>query len=149
MRKLILASALATLPLAAIAQDDPVSKAIEARQGFYTLLGANMGALSAMAKGDIAYDEELAARHAANIEALSQYFVPMHFIDGSSNAEADNTDALPAIWENREDFEAKFAALGEAATGASDEVRGGQESLGPVLGRLGGACKACHDDYRD
>ncbi|SDE34934.1 Cytochrome c556 [Paracoccus isoporae] len=149
MRQLILASALAVLPLAAAAQDDPVSQAIEARQSFYTLLGANMGALSAMAKGDMEYDEELVARHAANIEALTQYFVPMHFIEGSSNAEAENTDALPAIWENRDDFEAKFAALGEAAAGASDAVRGGQGNIGPVLGQLGGACKACHDDYRD
>ncbi|WBU57084.1 c-type cytochrome [Paracoccus sediminicola] len=149
MRYLILATAIAAAPLAAFAQDDPVAQAIKARQGFYTMLGANMGVLSAMAKGDMEYDEEVASRHAANIEALTQYDLPMHFIEGSSNADVEDTAALPAIWEDMEDFRAKFAALGDAAAGAGDAVRGGQENIGPVLGQLGGACKACHDQYRD
>ena len=70
MRYLILATAIAAAPLAAFAQDDPIAQAVKARQGFYTMLGANMGVLSAMAKGDMEYDEEVASRHAANIEAL-------------------------------------------------------------------------------
>ena len=150
MRQLILASALAALPAAAIAQDqDPITQAIEARQGFYTLLGANMGTLAAMAKGDIDYDEAAAMQAGNNIEALTNYSVPMHFIEGSSNADAEGTDALPAIWENMDDFRQKFADLGEAAAGAGDAVAGGQENIGPVIGQLGEACKACHDQYRD
>ena len=34
------------------------------------------------------------------------------------------------------------------ATGSPDAVKGGQENLGPVLQKIGGACKACHDNYR-
>ncbi|WBU53724.1 cytochrome c [Paracoccus sp. SCSIO 75233] len=150
MHKLIIASAIALMPFAAIAQDDdPIEQAIEARQGFYKLLGANMGALAAIAQGKAEYDEEAASRYASNIETLTQYDLPMHFIEGSSNADADDTDALPAIWENMDDFRAKFAALGEAASGAGEAVKGGQENVGPVVGALGGACKACHDQYRD
>ncbi|WBU63138.1 c-type cytochrome [Paracoccus aerodenitrificans] len=150
MHKLILASAIAALPFAAFAQDDdPVAQAIKARQGFYTMLGANMGTLAAMARGDVEYDEAMAAQAAGNIEALTQYSLPIHFIEGSSNADVEGTDALPAIWENMDDFRQKFADLGEAASGAGDAVMGGQENIGPVLGQLGGACKACHDSYRD
>ena len=37
----------------------------------------------------------------------------------------------------------------EAATGASDAVKGGAGEVGAVVQKLGGACKACHDDYRE
>ncbi|MFS4437881.1 c-type cytochrome [Paracoccaceae bacterium GXU_MW_L88] len=145
----ILAATLIALPATVFAQD-AFESAVEARQSFFTLLGANMGALSGMARGEVEYDEEVAAAHAANIEALTQYGVPMHFVEGSSVDDLgdDETEARPEIWSDREGFEARFAALGEAAAGASEAVRGGQENVGPVLQQLGGACKACHDDYR-
>ena len=41
-----------------------------------------------------------------------------------------------------------YAALGEAASGASEAVKGGQANIGPVLQKLGGACKDCHDSFR-
>jgi cytochrome c556 len=90
----------------------------------------------------------MASRAAANIVALTQYDAPALFIEGTSSEDTDNSEALPAIWENPGDFRAKFAALGEAAAGSPDAVMGGQENIGPALQKLGGACKACHDDYR-
>ena len=133
------------LPGVALAQsaEEAAEKAIEARHGFMTMLGINMGQLSGLAKGEIAYDEA-----AANIVALTQYDAPALFIEGTSSEDNDNSDALPAIWEKPDDFRAKFAALGEAAAGSPDAVKGGQENLGPVLQKIGGACKACHDNYR-
>jgi cytochrome c556 len=138
------------LPGLALAQsaDEAAEKAIEARHGFMTMLGINMGQLSGMAKGEIAYDEAAATRAAANIVALTQYDAPALFIEGTSSEDNDDSDALPAIWEKPDDFRAKFAALGEAAAGSPDAVKGGQENLGPVLQKIGGACKACHDNYR-
>lgn len=147
--RLILAAALATIPLAAIAQDDdPVHQAVEARHGFYQMLAINMGTLAGMAKGDIAYDEAAASRAAANIEALTHYDLPSLFIEGSAHGQAEDSDAKPEIWTNMDDFRAKFSGLQQAATGASDAVKGGAENVGPVVGKLGGACKACHDSYR-
>ena len=128
--------------------DEQAEKAIEARHGFMTMLGINMGQLAGMAKGEIAYDEAAATRAAANIVALTQYDAPALFIEGTSSEDNDDSDALPAIWEKPDDFRAKFAALGEAAAGSPDAVKGGQENLGPVLQKIGGACKACHDNYR-
>lgn len=148
-RTIILAAALA-LPTLAAAQsaEDAAKAALEGRQGYMTLLGINMGQLSGMAKGEIAYDEAQASRAATNIVALTQYHVPPLFIDGTSSEDADDSDALPAIWQNPDDFAAKFAALGEAAAGSPEAVMGGQANIGPVVQKLGGACKACHDDYR-
>ncbi|KGJ05398.1 Cytochrome c556 [Paracoccus halophilus] len=149
MRLILTAAALATIPLAAIAQDDPIRNTIEARQGFYKMLAINMGTLAGMAKGDIEYDETGASLAAANIEALAGYDLPSLFLEGSASGEVDGTAALPDIWEDMDDFRAKFDGLREAAAGASTAVTGGAGNVGPVVGKLGGACKACHDDYRE
>lgn len=147
--RLILAAALAAVPLAAIAQDDPIHQAIEARHGFYQMLAINMGTLAGMAKGDIAYDEAAASRAGANIEALSHYDLPSLFIEGSAHGQAEDSAAKPDIWSNMDEFRAKFAGLQEAATGASEAVKGGADKVGPVVQKLGGACKACHDSFRE
>lgn len=134
------------LPALAGAQD--ADDAIEARHGYMSLLGVNMGQLAGMAKGEIAYDEAAASLAAANIVALTQYDVRPLFLAGTSSDDNRDSEALPAIWENPDDFGAKFAALSQAAAGAPDAVKGGQGAIGPVLQKLGGTCKACHDDYR-
>ncbi len=149
MRLILTAAALAAVPLASLAQNDPVEQAIKARHGFYQMLAINMGTLSGMAKGDLDFDEPPPSRAAANIEALTHFDLPSLFIEGSSSADAQNSAAKPDIWSNPEDFRAKFANLGEAATGTSDAVRGGAGDVGAVVQKLGGACKASHDNYRE
>ncbi|MFD1794358.1 cytochrome c [Paracoccus aurantiacus] len=146
MRQLILASAIAIIPSITLA--DAAEDAIEAREGYMKMLQINMGTLAGMAKGEIDYDAEAATTAGNNIETLSNYTLPALFIEGTSPDDGVETEALPAIWENSEDFATKFAGLQEAATGAGAAAGGGQEALGPLLQKLGGACKACHDDYR-
>ena len=149
VKALALAAAL-IVPAVALAQsaEEAAENAVEARHGFMTMLAINMGQLSGMAKGDIPYDEAAASRAAANIVALTQYDAPALFIEGTSSEEMEDSAALPAIWENPQGFGERFAALRDAAAGSPDAVMGGQENLAPVLQKLGGACKACHDDFR-
>ncbi|WP_374303020.1 cytochrome c [Paracoccus sp. (in: a-proteobacteria)] len=144
--KAIALAATLALPTLATAQD--AEDFVEARHGFMSLLGVNMGQLAGMAKGEIAYDEAAASLAASNIVALTQYDVRPLFVEGTSSEDMRDSEALPAIWENPEDFSAKFAGLRDAAAGAPDAVKGGQDNIGPALQKLGGACKACHDDYR-
>lgn len=134
------------IPALGAAQD--AEDALEARHGYMSMMGINMGQLSGMAKGEIAYDEAAASLAASNIVALTQYDVRPLFIEGTSSQDTPESEALPTVWENPEGFSEKFAALREAAVGTPDAVKGGQDNLGPVLQKLGGACKACHDDYR-
>ena len=150
MRLILTAAVIAAIPLTVLAQDDdPIHQAIEARHGFYQMLAINMGTLAGMAKGDIAYNEAAASRAAANIEALTHYDLPSLFIEGSAHGQAEDSAAKPDIWTNMDDFRSKFAGLGQAATGASEAVKGGAENVGPVVGKLGAACKACHDAFRE
>ena len=140
-------TALSIFPVMASA-DDVTEGAMEARHGYMKMLGINMGTLAGMAKGEIEYDEAAASTAASNMEALTDYAIPDLFLDGTAQGEIDDSEALPSIWEKPEDFAQKYAELGEAAAGAGEAVKGGQENVGPVVQKLGGACKACHDDFR-
>lgn len=142
MAALILVSSSAVL-------GDPIEDAVKARQGFFTMLSANMGPLSGMVKGELDYDEAIAAMHGSNIEALSQYGLQMHFPKGSSTDElGEATGAKSEIWSNLEDFKQKLADFQKAAEGAGESVKGGKSNVGPVVQGLGKTCKSCHDEYR-
>lgn len=149
MRFLFATAALIALPFAASANSEALESNLKARQGYFQMLSLNLGTLSGMAKGEIEYDEDAAARAASNVEALSQFNLPSLFIEGSASNELEGSGAKPDIWSNNEDFNAKFAGLTEAAAGSSEAVKGGQGNIGPVLQVLGGACKACHDNFRE
>ncbi|MFD1883222.1 c-type cytochrome [Paracoccus pacificus] len=142
-----IAALLSPLPL--LAQDDAAETALEARQGFMEMLGINMGVLAGMAKGDTPYDEAAAATAGANIEALSRYALPGLFLEGTSTDDLpDDTAALPAVWKDNATFTTRFADFTNAAAGAGEAVKGGQEAVGPVVQKLGATCKACHDTFR-
>lgn len=148
MRKIILTALVAALPAgAAIAQSaEDVAKA---RQGFYKLLGLEMGQLAAMAKGEIDYDADKAMGHAADMLALTKYNPADLFAPGTSNADLPGvTRALPAIWEDFEAFRGKGAAYVAAVTELNAAAGNGRAELGQAVGKLGGTCKACHDDFR-
>lgn len=138
------------LPLTATAQDDPIAAAVKARQSYFNLLGANMGTLAGMARGQVPYDEAAAAQAGANLEALVMYDPTAHFPEGSSADElgSDMTAAKANIWTDMDGFVEKFTDLQMAAEGAGMAVTGGQANVGGVIGNIGAACKACHDDYR-
>jgi len=149
VRTLIIAAVLTVLPFSASAKDDPKKEAVEAREGYFTLLGANMGPLAAMAKGETEYDEAAASLYAANIEALTMYDPLIHFTEGTSLDDMDDTEARPKIWSNFQDFSEKYKELQKASSGASQAVKGGRGNLGAVVKKLGSACKSCHDEYRE
>lgn len=147
--RLFRTAALASLvALPGLASAQSVEDALEARHGYMKMIAINMAALSGMARGDTAYDEDAASASAANIEALTHYDVTGLFVAGSANGEVEGSDALPAIWQDPERFGQRYAALREAAAGSAEAVRGGQGNVGPALQKLGVACKDCHDDFR-
>lgn len=149
LRTAAVCSALLLLPTAALTQDDPGEKAIEARQGFMQVVVWEAGPLFGMAKGDIAYDAERAEAHAENFDAVLSYDVGRLFIEGTSKAEyTGKTRALAAIWEDREGFASAYEALREEAATVAAEAGKGQEALAASVQEMGQSCGNCHDDYR-
>ncbi|MXN66189.1 cytochrome C [Stappia sp. GBMRC 2046] len=79
------------------------------------------------------------AEHASEIASL----FPEGSIEGDS-------EATPAIWENFEDFSKKASALQAAAQSLADTPVDSidRQALAGELQNLGGACKSCHETYR-
>jgi cytochrome c556 len=151
MTRKILAAALGAalvLPLSAFAQDGFATQ-IKARQGEMDIMALNIGIIANMARGTAPYDAAAAQEAANNLAAVSSITqTATLWPEGSDNAAAQNTNALPAIWTNLDDFTAKWAAYGTAAQGLAAVAGNGQEALGAALGPVGGACGACHEAYR-
>lgn len=125
----------------AFAETEATTPEVVARQDFMKSFGHAAKALGAMAAGELAYDAAAAevARQtlingAAAIEAKF-----------TANVEDAGSTAKPEIWTNWDDFLAKAKGLGAAA--AALDVASAA-SIGAGMGALGGACKACHGDYR-
>lgn len=81
--------------------------------------------------------------HADALAALAG-IVDTLFPEGSEGG-----DALPAIWENPEDFAERVGAMRDAATAFSAAANANDSAaLGEAFQALGQACKGCHDNYR-
>lgn len=145
MRKAILAT-LVVAPTLAFA--GPAEDTVAARQGYFKLVGANMGVLAGMAKGQIDYDAAAAQTAADNIALLTTYNMTHLFMPGTSASDMKNTRALAKIWEDFPGVQSKAMAFGEAAAAMKGAAGQGKDQMTAALGTLGGACKGCHDNYR-
>ena len=59
-----------------------------------------------------------------------------------------NTEAAPAIWEDREGFDQALADWRAAVETAMEAQPATLEDAKPVVGPVFNACKNCHDNYR-
>ncbi|MET0004684.1 MAG: cytochrome c [Candidatus Thiodiazotropha sp.] len=130
-----------------VAWADDIERAVEYRQGVMNVFGWNMKAMSNMMKGKIPFDQKVFAHHAKDLASASGLNLLPGFPEDS---ESEESDALPEIWMEFDDFEAKYQKLAEAARGLSEtEVNGDKASLGRALETTGKACKACHKKYKN
>ena len=121
--------------------------AITARQDQMKAQGGAMRTLTPIVRGEQPWNQQAAVQAATTLNNSAKT-IPAHFPQGSG-AEAGKTDALPAIWQNWSDFEAKAKAL-ETESGkllqlaqAGDEA--GFKAQFPAVGRT---CGGCHETYR-
>ncbi|MFY0691532.1 MAG: cytochrome c [Paracoccaceae bacterium] len=138
----------ATLAIAGGHGQSAEDKAIGARNAQMELYSFNLGQLGAMAKGAAPYDAEVAAAAAANLAAVAQLDQSQFWPAETDNFASDKTRALPAIWSNMADFEAKSQALSDAAVKLAAAAGTDLDALKAGLGDVGGACSACHKAYR-
>jgi cytochrome c556 len=132
---------------AAMAQDD-FSAQLKARQGQFRIMAINLGIIGDMAQGKTEYNAEAAQAAADTLVAVSMIQQTPMWPAGSDNMAIDGTRAQPSIWEQNDDFLAKWGDFGTAATALQASVAGGQDGLGPLMGQIGGTCSACHDNHR-
>lgn len=135
LRYLGLGMVLAALPAAASEGD------AEYREHVMESIGGHMQASADILQQKVTHQDHLSLH--ANALADMAGIADTLFPEGSQGG-----DALPAIWENPEDFSGKLTDFQEAARGFAAAVDGSGD-VGAALQQLGQACKSCHDDYRE
>ena len=102
-------------PIALAADDDPMQKAIKARQAVMVVRSWNAGPLFGMAKGKIEYDAELAKTLANNLMSELAMNNGSMWPEGSNNSVyPDDTRSLPEIWTTYPEVADSANAYGEA-----------------------------------
>jgi cytochrome c556 len=126
---------------AAFAHEGVQNPAVMERMDLMKGIGAETRALGEMVQGKTAFDPARAAEaRAALTEAAAR--IPSLFEARETDPESE---ALPAVWEDRTGFVAQAEAM-EAA--ARDLQTGSAQALRNSFADLGQSCRACHEDYR-
>lgn len=121
--------------------------AVEFRQALLQLVRSNVGALGAMAKGNIPFDAERMAKNGQRLEQLS-LMMSDYFVMDTTGFKVE-TAALDKLWQNQDDFNGKIEDMTKAAQALQVAATSGDE--GQYKAAIGGifkTCKGCHDDYK-
>lgn len=137
------ATAIACLALstAAFAQNVDV---IEKRQAAFKKFGDQVKIGKPMAQGQAEFDAEKAKAIFVEIATISETLPDLFPEDSKTGAD---TEALPVIWQQKDDFVGRFEKLASDASAAAESVSDAgafTASWGQVLGNCGG----CHKVYR-
>ena len=131
--------------LSAQAQLKP-EDAIKLRQSALRLIGYNFSSIGNMVNDKKPYNKDEAVRNATYIEALASH--PWEFfVAGSDKGE---TKAKSDIWKENDKFKAASERL-QAETAKLTQVArtGDMAALKTQFNATAGACKNCHDSYRE
>lgn len=128
---------------AALAHDGVMNPAVMARMEGMSTIAKSMKVLGDMLKGKSDFDADV-AKKAIDVIAIQAASTPMLF---EANETDPKSEALPIIWTNFDDFEAKASELESIANQIHPTIEK-VEDLRSALWLLGENCKSCHEAYR-
>jgi cytochrome c556 len=135
------ALAVAATTTAALAQSDPIAARMALMKGNID----NARIVTQMIRGQQPFDaakvDAAFAQWAETAQKLPGLFPP-----GSQTG--GKTRAAPAIWDHKQDFDAKVAAFAKTVAENRTKARGSLDGLKVAMKAVGDACAACHKDYR-
>lgn len=151
LKKLLSATAIAIVGLTASAAtaDTFIDAAdtVEYRQHAFSMIRGNFGIMAGMVRGEIDYDAGVFQQHANAVKHLAN--IPLTGFMGAGKNVTTDSDALPAIWTNWQDFEGKMNNLIKASAELAVAAESGSlRSIAPKFIATAGTCKQCHDNYR-
>lgn len=134
----------AALPFSASAQFAKKEDAIKYRQSAFALMGAHMGRIGAVTKGEAAFNAAEVQKSAALIATLST--LPWEaFGPGTEGGKAK-----PAIWKESDKVKAGADKFMKAAADLNAAAKSGNlDQIKKAFGATSQTCKACHDSYKD
>ncbi|WP_137043873.1 cytochrome c [Pseudolabrys sp. FHR47] len=137
------AAAVAVVSLAAtavVAQQDPIA----ARKALMKESGQATAAVVKMTKGETPFDLATAQKSMKTYQDVASK-MPALFPDNSKTG--GETTAAPAIWENMNDFKARFVKFEADAKAAEASIKD-LDSLKAAVANVTRNCGGCHETYR-
>ncbi len=149
MQRFLLLTAAAIIGLAsalpAAAQFQKPEDAVKYRKAAFTVMATHFGRLGAMANGRMPYDAAAAAANADTVVDLSK--LPYAgFVDGTSGTEKGAPKAN--VWTERAKFDGAAKKMQDEVVKLAAAAKT-EAGLKAAFGPAAGACKACHDDFRN
>ena len=147
MKKSLIAIAIALASTASFAQTKP-EDAIKFRQSGYAFMAWNMARIKASVEGNFNKEEVIKAANA--IQAIANSGMGALYLPGTDKGKGwEETRAKSEIWTDKETLgKAAMAFNKEANEMAKVALSGDAAAVGAQLGKLGGTCKGCHDDFK-
>jgi cytochrome c556 len=140
MKRLVLAAAFAALGVTAVvAQSDPIA----ARKALMKENGNQARIAREMIEGKQPFNLDAAKKVLATFGDTNDKAKSLW----PDTSKAGDTAALPAIWENKSDFEAKLAKFSTDSKAASAKVKD-LDSFKAEMTEIGKSCGGCHQPYR-
>jgi len=133
------------LPLSLVAAADTTpDDAKDYRISVMTTLRGHIGAASMHVRG-LVDDNGFLAAHA---EGLANGAAELEHLFPAGSA-VDDSQALPVIWEQPEDFQKAILTAKKATAAFSEAVAAGnKDAIGAAFRDVGAACRGCHDRFR-
>ena len=131
----------------ALAQFKNNEAAVEYRQSAFTVMGEHFGRIGAMVQGKVPYDAAVAAHDAAIVAFMSK--LPYAgFVEGTAGTKKGSPK--PVVWTERAKFDAAAKKMQDEAAKLAEVAKAGDPAaLKSAFTSTAGACKACHDDFRN
>ncbi len=142
MRRAALALTAVILGAGAVAAQNVA--VIKERQDHLKAIGDAVKPVGAMFRGEADFD---LAKVQAALKVIQEKapLLPKLFPDDSKTGE--DTEALPAIWDDKADVEARFKKLADDARTAEAAITD-EESFPDAWKTVAGNCGGCHKKYR-
>ena len=147
-KKLIIALIAAAVAGTTFAQVKP-EDAIKFRQSGYAFMAWNMQRIKANVEGS-KYDKEEVVKAANAIQAIANSGMGSLYLPGTDKGKGwEDSRAKPGIWTEKEKMGKVAVAFNkEANEMAKVAATGDAGAVKAQLGKLGGTCKGCHDDFK-
>jgi cytochrome c556 len=140
MKRIVLAAAVVAFGVTAVlAQSDPIA----ARKQLMKDNGAQSKVARDMIEGKEPFDLAKAHKVLATFAAVEEKGKGLW----PDNSKTGDTISLPAIWENKADFDARLAKLSADAKAADPKVKD-LDTFKAAMGDVGKSCGGCHNTYR-
>jgi cytochrome c556 len=125
---------------AALAEIDPIATRREIMKG----VGSATGDLGKMAKGEAPFD---LTKVKAALKTYADASAKMKNLFPDTSMQGGDTHALPKIWQDKADFDARFEKFGKESMAAQSTIKDAA-TFRPTFAALAKNCGSCHELYR-